>query len=209
MQIPNKTLSEKFSIDSFVTTLTRLVDFSLSLKVALCQNKLSGKLPDFSTLTRLRVLDVRENRFGSKLSAMPQGSVTALLAKNLFSGEIPPQVGISTHLQHLDLSLNHLSGTPPSTLSDLPNLSYLNLASNKLGGLLPKQITYGSKLGFADFSSNKLVGELPSCLDNKSDKKVVKFGGNCLSIEGQQQNQSSHCKEANTRKTEEIFNSKP
>ncbi|KAK8982312.1 hypothetical protein V6N11_037484 [Hibiscus sabdariffa] len=79
----------------------------------------------------------------------------------------------------------------------------------KLGGLLPKQITYGSKLGFVDISSNKLVGELPSCLDNKSDKRVEKFGGNCLSIEGQQQNQSSHCKEANTRKTEEIFNSKP
>ncbi|KAE8661628.1 putative amine oxidase [Hibiscus syriacus] len=169
--------------------------------IALCHNMLSGKLPDFSTLTRLRVLDVRENRFNSKLPAMPQRLVTALLAKNLFSGEIPPQVGMLTHLQHLDLSFNHLSGTPLTALFDLPNLSYLNLASNKLSGSLPEKITCGSKLGFVDISSNKLVGDLPSCLDNKSDKRVVKFGGNCLSIEGQQQHQSSHCKEANTKKT--------
>ncbi|KAL4366356.1 hypothetical protein GQ457_05G019310 [Hibiscus cannabinus] len=169
--------------------------------IALCHNKLSGKLPDFSTLTRLRVLDVRENRFDSKLPVMPQGLVTALLAKNSFSGDIPPQVGLLSHLQHLDLSFNHLSGTPPSALFDLPNLSYLNFASNQLSGSLPEKITCGSKLGFVDISSNKFVGDLPSCLDNKSDKRVVKFGGNCLSIEGQQQHQSSHCKEANTRKT--------
>ncbi|KAK8574403.1 hypothetical protein V6N12_062097 [Hibiscus sabdariffa] len=169
--------------------------------IALCHNKLSGKLPDFSTLTRLRVLDIRENRFDSKLPVMPQGLVTALLAKNSFSGDIPPQVGLLTHLQHLDLSFNHLSGTPPSALFDLPNLSYLNFASNQLSGSLPEKITCGSKLGFVDISSNKFVGDLPSCLDNKSDKRVVKFGGNCLSIEGQQQHQSSHCKEANTRKT--------
>ncbi|KAK8654230.1 hypothetical protein V6N13_128202 [Hibiscus sabdariffa] len=101
--IHNKTLSEKFSIDSLVTTLTtdKVNQFKFE------------RQPFEGTLTRLRVLDVKENRFGSKLPAMPQGLVTALLAKNLFSGEIPPQVGISTHLQHIDLSFNHLSGTPP------------------------------------------------------------------------------------------------
>ncbi|KAH1038969.1 hypothetical protein J1N35_040712 [Gossypium stocksii] len=169
--------------------------------IALCHNKLSGELPDFSSLTRLRVLDVRENQFDSQLPVMPRGLVTALLGKNLFSGEIPAQVGILTHLQHLDLSFNHLSGTPPSTLFDLPNISYLNLASNMLSGSLPEQITCGSKLGFVDISSNKLVGKLPSCLDNTLDKRAVKFGGNCLSIEGHQQHQSSYCKEANTRKS--------
>ncbi|TYI30443.1 hypothetical protein ES332_A05G388000v1 [Gossypium tomentosum] len=169
--------------------------------IALCHNKLSGELPDFSSLTRLRVLDVRENQFDSQLPVMPRGLVTALLGKNLFSGEIPAQVGILTHLQHLDLSFNHLSGTPPFALFDLPNISYLNLASNMLSGSLPEQITCGSKLGFVDISSNKLVGKLPFCLDNTSDKRAVKCGGNCLSIEGHQQHQSSYCKEANTIKS--------
>ncbi|KAG4202464.1 hypothetical protein ERO13_A05G340000v2 [Gossypium hirsutum] len=142
--------------------------------IALCHNKLSGELPDFSSLTRLRVLDVRENQFDSQLPVMPRGL-------------------------HLDLSFNHLSGTPPFALFDLPNISYLNLASNMLSGSLPEQITCGSKLGFVDISSNKLVGKLPFCLDNTSDKRAVKCGGNCLSIEGHQQHQSSYCKEANTR----------
>ncbi|EOY02728.1 hypothetical protein QUC31_018024 [Theobroma cacao] len=169
--------------------------------IALCHNKLSGELPDLSSLTRLRVLDLRENQLDSKLPGMPQGLVTALLAKNLFSGEIPGQFGKLSHLQHLDLSFNHLSGTPPSALFDLPSTTYLNLASNMLSGSLPEHLTCGSKLGFVDISSNKLSGELPSCLDNISDKRVVKFGGNCLSIDRQQQHQASHCKEANTRKS--------
>ncbi|XVF57837.1 hypothetical protein PTKIN_Ptkin07bG0014700 [Pterospermum kingtungense] len=169
--------------------------------IALCHNKLSGALPDLSSLTHLRVLDLRENQLDSKLPPMPQGLVTALLAKNLFSGEIPKQFGILSHLQHLDLSFNHLSGTPPSVLFDLPSISYLNLASNMLSGSLPEHLVCGSKLGFVDISSNKLVGELPSCLDNKSDKRVVKFGSNCLSIEGRQQHQRSQCIEANTKKS--------
>ncbi|XP_022750484.1 probable inactive leucine-rich repeat receptor-like protein kinase At3g03770 [Durio zibethinus] len=169
--------------------------------IALCHNKLSGKLPDLSSLTSLRVLDLRENQLDSKLPVMPQGLVTALLAKNLFSGEIPGQFGTLSHLQHLDLSFNHLTGTPPSALFDLQSISYLNLASNTLSGSLPERLTCGSKLGFVDISNNKLVGELPSCLDDKSDKRVVKFGRNCLSIDGQQQHQGSHCKEANTRKS--------
>ncbi|KAK8673450.1 hypothetical protein V6N13_111785 [Hibiscus sabdariffa] len=132
---------------------------------------------------------------------MPQGLVTVLLAKNLFSGDIPAQFGILSHLQHLDLSSNHLSGTPPSDLFDLPNISYLNLASNVLSGSFPEHLTCSSKLGFVDISSNKLAGDLPSCLDNKSDKTVVKYDGNCFSTDGQQQHQGLYCREASTRRS--------
>ncbi|KAE8710047.1 putative amine oxidase [Hibiscus syriacus] len=167
--------------------------------IALCHNKLSGNLPDLSCLTRLRMLDIRENQFDSELPVMPQGLVTALLAKNLFSGDIPAQFGVLSHLQHLDLSSNHLSGTPPSALFDLPSISYLNLASNGLSGSFPEHLICGSKLGFVDISGNKLVGGLPSCLDNKSEKRVVKYGGNCLSTDDQHQHQGSYCNEASTR----------
>ncbi|OMO73682.1 hypothetical protein CCACVL1_17179 [Corchorus capsularis] len=188
----------KGQFPSSISKISSLTD------IALCHNKLSGKLPDLSSLTRLRVLDLRENQFDSKLPVMPQGLVTALLAENLFSSEIPEQFGKLNHLQHLDLSFNQLSGIPPSALFDLPSISYLNLASNMLSGSLPKHLTCGSKLGFVDISRNKLVGELPSCLDNTSDKRVVKFGGNCLSIDGQHQHQSSHCKETNTKSRKNI-----
>ncbi|OMP05577.1 hypothetical protein COLO4_08742 [Corchorus olitorius] len=188
----------KGQFPSSISKISSLTD------IALCHNKLSGKLPDLSSLTRLRVLDLRENQFDSKLPVMPQGLVTALLAENLFSSEIPEQFGKLNHLQHLDLSFNQLSGIPPSALFDLPSISYLNLASNMLSGTLPKHLTCGSKLGFVDISRNKLVGELPSCLDNTSDKRVVKFGGNCLSIDGQEQHQLSHCNETNTKNRKNI-----
>ncbi|KAG6656625.1 hypothetical protein I3843_04G033500 [Carya illinoinensis] len=164
--------------------------------LALSHNELSGKLPDLSTLTKLHVLDLRENHLDSELPMMPKVLVTALLSKNSFSGKIPEQFGKLGQLQHLDLSFNHLSGTPPSTLFHLPNVSYLNLASNMFSGSLPNELTCGGKLGFVDISSNKLIGGLPSCLRSTSGKVVVKFGGNCLSIDSQHQHQGLYCREA-------------
>ncbi|KAG6716192.1 hypothetical protein I3842_04G035000 [Carya illinoinensis] len=164
--------------------------------LALSHNELSGKLPDLSTLTKLHVLDLRENHLDSELPMMPKVLVTALLSKNSFSGKIPEQFGKLGQLQHLDLSFNHLSGTPPSTLFHLPNVSYLNLASNMFSGSLPNELTCGGKLGFVDISSNKLIGGLPSCLRSTSGKVVVKCGGNCLSIDSQHQHQGLYCREA-------------
>ncbi|KAF5457374.1 hypothetical protein F2P56_021478 [Juglans regia] len=164
--------------------------------LALSHNELSGKLPDLSTLTKLHVLDLRENHLDSGLPMMPKVLVTALLSKNSFSGKIPEQFGTLGQLQYLDLSFNHLSGTPPSTLFHLPNVSYLNLASNMFSGSLLNELSCGGKLGFVDISSNKLIGGLPSCLRSTSGKVVVKFGGNCLSIDSQHQHQGSYCKEA-------------
>ncbi|KAJ0111260.1 hypothetical protein Patl1_02991 [Pistacia atlantica] len=249
--IPNQTLSQGFSIDSFITTLTRLTSLRVltlvslgiwgplpdkihrlsSLEVLdLSSNFMFGSIPSgISRLVKLQTLtldgnyfnetvpdwwnslsnltalslksnQLKENRLDSRLPVMPKGLVTALLSKNSFSGEIPQQFGELGQLQHLDLSFNNLSGTPPSALFSLTNLSYLHLASNMLSGSLPNHLNCGSKLGFVDISNNKLVGGLPPCLDSDSDKTVVKFGGNCLSVDDQHQHQESYCKEASTRK---------
>lgn len=169
--------------------------------IAMSNNELSGKLPDMSALTSLHVLDLRENKLDSGLPLMPKGLVTVLLSRNLFSGAIPQQFGELAQLQHLDLSFNDLSGIPPSVLFSLPNISYLHLASNMLSGTLPKDLGCGSKLGFVDISNNKLIGELPPCLDSISDKRVVKFGGNCLSYDTPSQHKEAFCKETNGSKS--------
>lgn len=165
--------------------------------IALSHNQLTGKLPDLSALTSLHVLDLRENKLDSELPAMPNRLITVLLSNNSFSGKIPGQFDQLSELQHLDLSINHLSGTPPPSLFSLPNISYLNLASNMLSGSLPAHLSCGSKLGFVDISSNMFIGQLPACLGSMLDKRAVKFGGNCLSSDVQQQHQGSYCKEAN------------
>ncbi|RXH96033.1 hypothetical protein DVH24_008533 [Malus domestica] len=72
-------------------------------------------------------------------------------------------------------------------------------------GSLPGNLICGSKLDFIDISNNSLTGDLPSCLRNESKERVVKFGGNCLSIGVQrQQHEQSHCKEVITLKKKEF-----
>ncbi|CAJ1947604.1 unnamed protein product [Sphenostylis stenocarpa] len=164
--------------------------------ISLSHNELSGGLPGLSSLTGLHVLDLRDNYLESELPLFPKSVVTVLLSNNSFSGEIPKQFDELGQLQHLDLSSNHLSKTPPSTLFSLPKISYLNLASNMLTGALPDKLNCGSKLGFVDISRNKLSGGLPSCLANTSDSRVVRYAGNCLSVDSLNQNRGSYCKES-------------
>ncbi|XP_027358039.1 probable inactive leucine-rich repeat receptor-like protein kinase At3g03770 isoform X2 [Abrus precatorius] len=167
--------------------------------ISLSHNELSGELPGLSSLTGLHVLDLRENHLESELPLLPKAVVTVLLSNNSLSGEIPKQFGKLDQLQHLDLSSNHLCKIPPSTLFSLPKISYLNLASNVLSGVFPDKLSCGSKLGFVDISSNKLHGELPSCLANTSDSRVVRYAGNCLSVDDSQgQHRGSYCKESSS-----------
>ncbi|KAJ0260929.1 Leucine-rich repeat protein kinase family protein [Hirschfeldia incana] len=168
--------------------------------LALSHNEISGELPDLSGLDHLHMLDLRENRFDSDLPLLPKSLVTVLLSKNSFSGEVSGRFDGLSQLQHLDLSFNHLTGAPSSLLFSLPNISYLDLASNKLSGKLPSNLTCGGKLGFVDLSDNRLVGTPPSCLAGSSGERVVKLGGNCLSINGVHgQREELLCEEAETK----------
>ena len=66
------------------------------------------------------------------------GRVTQLQLGNLgLNGEIPPDLGSLTELQHLDLSDNQLTGGIPAELGDLANLQELYLGGNSLTGCVP------------------------------------------------------------------------
>ncbi|PWA98912.1 leucine-rich repeat protein kinase family protein [Artemisia annua] len=185
----------KGQFPSSVTKRKSLTDVSLS------HNNLSGEIPDLSTISSLNMLDLRENRFDSELPLLPKGVTTVLLSNNSFNGKIPEEYGKLNRLQHLDLSSNSLVGTPPFALFSLPNVSYLNLRSNMLSGSLHNIIKCGENLGFVDISANRLTGSLPSCLDtNSSNKRVVKFSGNCLVGGNGQQLAESICKEDGVKK---------
>ena len=180
---------------SFPSSLCKIKTLEV---ISLSHNELSGELPDLGSLTGLHVLDLRENHLESELPLFPKSVVTVLLSNNSFSGDIPKQFGELDQLQHLDLSSNHLSKTPPSTLFSSPKISYLNLANNVLSGALQDKLSCGGKLGFVDISSNKLSGGLPSCLANTTDGRVVRYAGNCLSLNSQNQNSGSYCRESSS-----------
>ncbi|KAM0068357.1 putative protein kinase RLK-Pelle-LRR-VI-1 family [Helianthus debilis subsp. tardiflorus] len=187
LSLKNNRLKGQFPYS--VTKLTTLTDVSLS------HNNLTGELPDLTALSSLNLLDLRGNCFESQLPLLPKGVTTVLLSNNSFKGQIPKEFGKLNHLQHLDLSYNSLVGPPPFGLFSLRNISYLNLGSNMLSGSLYNIIKCGENLGFVDISRNRFKGSLPSCLDtNSSNKRVVKFDGNCL-ITGHEQRSLDICKE--------------
>ncbi|GMI78276.1 hypothetical protein like AT5G63410 [Hibiscus trionum] len=102
--IPNKTLSETFSMDSFVTTLSRLS----SLKVlSLVSLGIWGPLPDkIQRLSSLEYLD---------------------LSSNFLFGSIPPKISTLSKLQTFVLDDNVFNDTVPSWLNSLQNLTFLSM----------------------------------------------------------------------------------
>ncbi|XP_021775921.1 probable inactive leucine-rich repeat receptor-like protein kinase At3g03770 isoform X1 [Chenopodium quinoa] len=164
--------------------------------LALSNNKISGGLPDLSSLSGLKMLDLSWNELDSELPKLPGALFMALLNNNSFTGEIPQEFRKLNHLQHLDLSLNHLQGRLPTILFSLPNISYLNLASNELSGSLPIHLACGKKLEFADLSNNRLIGEIPWCLN----KITAQFYGNCLTAGGVNQHPESYCAKMQQKK---------
>ncbi|CAK8566243.1 unnamed protein product [Lathyrus sativus] len=164
--------------------------------IDMSRNRLSGSLRDFTDLSSLEELDLRENELDSLLPEMPKGLITLFLNRNSFSGPIPKHYGQLNSLEQLDVSFNTLTGTTPSELFSLPKIRYLNLGSNILSGTLQNQMKCGQNLSFVDISNNRLVGALPSSLRNESENRVVKSDGNCLSGSLQHQHEVPYCNEA-------------
>ncbi|ESW09926.1 hypothetical protein PHAVU_009G167600 [Phaseolus vulgaris] len=177
-----------------ILSVTSLKDIDMS------SNQISGILQDFSALSSLEQLDLRENKLESFLPAMPKGLISLFFSRNSFSGEIPKRYGQLNGLQKLDVSFNALTGTAPAELFSLPNISYLNLASNLLTGPLQSHLRCSSQLTFVDLSYNRLVGDLPSSLSTRSETRVVMSDGNCLSGSVQHQHAVSYCTEPHVKK---------
>jgi len=193
--ISNVTLSDGFSIESFVTTLSRLK----SLRVlTLASLGIWGRLPEkLHRLSSLEYLDLSNNfLFGSvppKLSTMVKLE-TFRFDHNFFNGTLPSWFDSYWYLKVLSFKSNKLSGELHSSLLSLSTIEYIDLRANSLSGSLPDDLKCGSKLWFIDISDNKLTGKLPRCLSSKQDI-ALRFNGNCLSLEKQQHPESFCVKE--------------
>ncbi|XP_059294301.1 probable inactive leucine-rich repeat receptor-like protein kinase At3g03770 isoform X1 [Lycium ferocissimum] len=159
--IPNQTLSEGFSIASFVTTLTRLNNLKV---LALVSLGIWGPLPDkIHRLASLELLDMSSNfLFGSVPFQMSRlvKLHTLTFDGNFFNDTIPDWFDLLTNLTILSLKNNRLKGQFPISLSKITTLTDIVLSHNVLSGKLP-DLTALSNLLLLDLRENHLDSELP------------------------------------------------
>ncbi|KAK9066417.1 hypothetical protein SSX86_013739 [Deinandra increscens subsp. villosa] len=187
--IPSQTLSQNFSMDSLIATLSRLTSLKVLSLVSLgiwgplpnkiqrlysleyidlSYNFLYGSIPP--TFTRLASLQ-SVNFDGNFLnSSFPDGvdllsSLTTLSLKdNSFSGKLSDQPNLPNSLIILYLSKNSFSGQIPVKYGQLNNLQELDLSFNSLSGVIPPSLFSLPYITYLNLTSNKLTGQLPSRL---------------------------------------------
>ncbi|KAG8384933.1 hypothetical protein BUALT_Bualt04G0169700 [Buddleja alternifolia] len=159
--IPNQTLSQSFSIDSFVTTLTRLASLRVLSLVSL---GIWGALPDkIHRLYSLEALDMSSNfMFGSIPSEMSRlvKLQTLTFDENFFNDTVPEWLDSLTNLTVLSLKNNRLKGQVPHSVSRVRTLTELVLSNNSLSGKLP-DLSGLSNLQLLDLRENNFDSELP------------------------------------------------
>ncbi|GAB2213387.1 hypothetical protein Drorol1_Dr00021424 [Drosera rotundifolia] len=154
--IPNQTLSESFSMDSFVTTLARLGNLRVLSLVSL---GIWGSLPEkIHRLTTLEYLD---------------------LSSNYLYGSIPPQIGGLVGLKTLELDGNFFNDSMPDWLESLSNLMTLSLVNNQLKGRVPSSIGGMRSLVSLSLSNNEISGQIPD-LSGLSSLTLLDLTGNRL-----------------------------
>ncbi|PON72177.1 Tyrosine-protein kinase [Trema orientale] len=160
--VPNHTLSESFSIDSFFTTLARLNTLKVLSLVSL---GIWGPIPDkIHRLYSLEYLDLNSNfLFGSvppKISEMVNLQ-TLVMDSNFLNGTVPGWFDSLVNLRVLSLSNNHLTGPLPSSVQRITTLTNLTLANNDISGKLP-DLSPLSSLYVLDLSGNRFTSALTS-----------------------------------------------
>ncbi|CAL1391489.1 unnamed protein product [Linum trigynum] len=136
--IQNQTLSASFSIDSFVTTLTRLTTLKAICFVSL---GIWGPLP--GKIHRLRSLELLD------------------LSSNFIFGSVPAQISRMVNLTSLVLGGNYFNGTLPDWFDSLSRLTVLSLKSNRFEGEFPSSVRRIRTLTDIALSHNQLSGKLP------------------------------------------------
>ncbi|XP_027360576.1 probable LRR receptor-like serine/threonine-protein kinase At1g14390 [Abrus precatorius] len=174
----NETLSERFSIDSFFTVLTKLSNLKVLSLVSL---GLWGPLPSkIDRLWSLEVLNISSNfiygQIPPSISSL-KSLRSVVLAENLLNGSVPDLRGLA-YLEELNLGGNNLGPEFPSLSK---NLERIILRNNSIRCQIPPQLTHSYKLKLFDISSNEVFGNIPSFVFSLPFLEYLNLGDNQLS----------------------------
>ncbi|PIA37153.1 hypothetical protein AQUCO_03000017v1, partial [Aquilegia coerulea] len=129
-------------------------------------NQLSGHVPYFlGNMSQLVELYLFNNFLDGNIFSTLENQILQILdlSRNNFTGTIPREIGLSSHLNQLILGHNSLTGSIPLEVGNLKNLEYLDVSENRMSGEIPSAL--GSlRLEYLYLQSNSFQGPLPSSL---------------------------------------------
>ncbi|KAK1306976.1 hypothetical protein QJS10_CPA10g00610 [Acorus calamus] len=130
-------------------------------------NYLIGHIPDFSSLTELRVLNLSDNAFTGPLAwTIPPNfrNLTELanldFSSNNLGGDLT-ELKYLTKLQSLQLFYNQFSGEVPVEFGDFDHLVELSIYNNMFCGQFPQNLGSKSDFDAIDASTNSFTGPIP------------------------------------------------
>ncbi|GLT93668.1 hypothetical protein SLE2022_114480 [Rubroshorea leprosula] len=189
--IANCSLLEILNMSS-VQLRAKLPDFSKmkSLRILdISYNHFTGDFPlTITNLTDLEVLYVNENeelnpwKLPENISRLTKLKVMVFTTCKLY-GQIPPSIGNMTSLVDLELSGNFFTGRIPVELGKLKNLQQLELYYNYLTGSIPKELGNLTELIDLDMSVNILKGGIPESVCRLPKLRVLQLYNSSLTGE--------------------------
>ncbi|XP_059623039.1 cuscuta receptor 1-like [Cornus florida] len=136
-------------------------------------------LPRKSNLTRLNYLYLDNNNFTKISSSLSISSELERLniSTNHLSEKLPGWMGSMSYLRHIDMSGNHLEGPIPTEFCQLFNLHICDLSENNITGTIPSCFNPEDTVR-VHLSKNRLQGPLPHAFYNSSSLSILDLSYN-------------------------------
>ena len=155
--------NENASFDNALLQRFALVTLEMSLQEDLENDKRQLRVPSIATR------NVNECDWKG-VKCNDQGEVVKVdwSDQDGWRGNIPAEIRLFFHLQHLDLSNNRIGRTIPDELYSLSELTHLYLYKNRLSGSISPKIGRLDKIVRLHLSHNNLNGSIPQQIESDS-----------------------------------------
>ncbi|CAN1306079.1 Probable LRR receptor-like serine/threonine-protein kinase At3g47570 [Linum perenne] len=162
-----------------IGNLTQLIELDIS------SNRLEGAVPSgLGSCLELIYLDLSGNALNGTLPEevfnLPSLTKSFNLSYNLFTGNLPRDIGKLSNLNAFDISHNLLSGEIPNDIGDCKSLEYLYLQGNSFDGTIPPSLASLKGLRELDLSLNKLLGRILTDLQSNTLLQYLNLSFNQL-----------------------------
>jgi hypothetical protein len=85
---------------------------------------------------------------------------------NKYVGSIPPDIGLLTSLQAINIRLGNVSGTIPEFIGQCKQMIFFTISHGSVSGTIPSSLGQWTNIFLFDVSNNKINGTIPETITN-------------------------------------------